>query len=49
MLQEPDHLARDASGNIRLNDIGVFLRDQIARRAYAIGDRSGHRDTCMAS
>ena len=31
MIQELDHLARDASGNIRLNDIGVFLRDQITR------------------
>jgi 6-phosphofructokinase 1 len=29
MFQEPVGLARDASGNVRLKDIGVFLREQI--------------------
>jgi 6-phosphofructokinase 1 len=31
LLQDADHEARDASGNPRLQDIGVFLRDQMAR------------------
>ena len=31
ILQDPIHLERDASGNIRLKDIGVFLRDQMAQ------------------
>jgi 6-phosphofructokinase 1 len=29
LLQDPAHLAHDPSGNLRLKDIGVFLRDQI--------------------
>ncbi len=29
--QEPAHQERDASGNLRLKDIGVFLRDEITR------------------
>ncbi|MBM3223570.1 MAG: ATP-dependent 6-phosphofructokinase, partial [Candidatus Tectomicrobia bacterium] len=29
LLQDPKRLAHDASGNLRLHDIGVFLRDQI--------------------
>ncbi|NOT57689.1 MAG: ATP-dependent 6-phosphofructokinase [Deltaproteobacteria bacterium] len=31
ILQEPAHQERDASGNLRLKDIGVFLRDEITR------------------
>lgn len=31
LLQVPAHLIRDASGNVRYQDIGVFLCDQIAR------------------
>jgi 6-phosphofructokinase 1 len=31
LFQGADHGARDASGNIRLKDIGVFLHDQMAR------------------
>ena len=31
LLQTPEHLTRDASGNVRYQDIGVFLRDQIAQ------------------
>jgi 6-phosphofructokinase 1 len=31
ILQVSRHLTRDASGNVRYQDIGVFLRDQIAR------------------
>jgi 6-phosphofructokinase 1 len=31
LLQVPSHLIRDASDNVRYQDIGVFLRDQIAR------------------
>lgn len=31
LLQAPDHRTHDASGNLRLQDIGVFLRDQVAR------------------
>lgn len=31
ILQDPAHLDHDASGNVRLKDIGVFLRDQIAQ------------------
>jgi 6-phosphofructokinase 1 len=31
ILRAPLHLAHDASGNVRYQDIGVFLRDQIAR------------------
>jgi len=31
LLQDPSHQERDASGNPRLKDIGVFLRDQITR------------------
>lgn len=31
LLQAPAHLARDASGNVRYQDIGGFLRDQITR------------------
>lgn len=30
MLQDPSRQERDASGNLRLKDIGVFLRDEIA-------------------
>jgi len=29
LLQEPDNVQKDASGNIRLADIGVFLREKI--------------------
>jgi 6-phosphofructokinase 1 len=29
LLQDPAHVRRDASGNLRLLDIGVFLRDQL--------------------
>jgi 6-phosphofructokinase 1 len=31
LLQDPANLERDASGNLRLKDIGVFLRDAITR------------------
>jgi 6-phosphofructokinase 1 len=31
LLQDPANLERDASGNLRLKDIGVFLRDEITR------------------
>lgn len=29
LLQDPAHMERDPSGNLRLKDIGVFLREQI--------------------
>jgi len=29
LFRDPAHRARDASGNVRLQDIGVFLRDQM--------------------
>jgi 6-phosphofructokinase 1 len=29
LLQDPAHLEHDPSGNVRLKDIGIFLRDQI--------------------
>jgi 6-phosphofructokinase 1 len=31
LLQDPAHTLRDASGNLRLLDIGIFLRDQLQR------------------
>ena len=31
MLQDPAYSGSDASGNLRLKDVGVFLRDQIVR------------------
>jgi 6-phosphofructokinase 1 len=31
LLRDPAHLEHDASGNVRLKDIGVFLRDEIVR------------------
>ena len=31
LLRSPDSPAHDASGNVRYHDIGVFLRDQMAR------------------
>lgn len=31
LLQSPAHREQDASGNLRLQDIGVFLRDEITR------------------
>lgn len=37
MLQDPDNLERDASGNVRLKDIGIFLRDGMQRY---FGDRN---------
>jgi 6-phosphofructokinase 1 len=29
MLQDPDNVERDASGNVKLEDIGIFLRERI--------------------
>jgi 6-phosphofructokinase 1 len=37
ILQDPTHQERDASGNLRLTDIGVFLRDEITRYFSAHG------------
>jgi 6-phosphofructokinase 1 len=31
LLQDPEHAERDASGNVRLQDVGVFLRDETRR------------------
>ncbi|UCE02007.1 MAG: ATP-dependent 6-phosphofructokinase [Candidatus Latescibacterota bacterium] len=31
LLQDPEHAERDASGNVRLQDVGIFLRDEIRR------------------
>ena len=32
ILQDPAHQERDASGNVKLKDVGVFLRDEIRAR-----------------
>jgi 6-phosphofructokinase 1 len=37
MLQDPANQQRDASGNVRLQDVGVFLRDHITRYFAAQG------------
>lgn len=37
LLQDPAHQERDASGNLRLKDIGAFLRDEITRSLKARG------------
>ena len=37
LLQDPIHQERDASGNLRLKDIGVFLRDEITRSLQGPG------------
>jgi 6-phosphofructokinase 1 len=37
ILQSPQHQTFDASGNVRYQDIGVFLRDQIARHFASRG------------
>jgi 6-phosphofructokinase 1 len=37
MIQDPAHWGRDASGNLRLKDIGVFVRDEIMRYFGARG------------
>jgi 6-phosphofructokinase 1 len=36
-LRDPAHQEYDASGNLRLKDVGVFLRDQITRHSAARG------------
>jgi 6-phosphofructokinase 1 len=37
MLQDPANQERDASGNLRLKDVGVFLRDEIGAYFAARG------------
>ncbi len=37
ILQDPAHQERDASGNLRLKDVGTFLRDQIVHYCVARG------------
>ncbi len=37
ILQDPAHQERDASGNLRLKDVGLFLKDRISEHLTAAG------------